>query len=157
MTTDETLRHFEQIELKMAELYRSLAHRFQHQQILGRLFVKIADEEVIHANQIRFELRMIRSAGLERRDTGYPVDYFRRLTDSIDAFLGRRPLPSLTESIDLASRMEATAAENLHHEIAIAAMPSMAPLFRGLEQGDRAHLALLKNIKQTAANKEVAA
>ena len=157
MITVEVLKQIELVELKMAELYRSLAIRFERRNALARELAGIADEEVAHADLVRFKARMILSGGGGLRDAGFPDAYFQRILDAVDEFLAQRPWPSLAESLEFSAKMEGTAAESLHQDLAVDDMPALSALFRSLKQGDEAHLARVERLSCMVRGAEAAA
>jgi rubrerythrin len=76
-----------------------------------------------------------------------------RLLQEIEDFKELHRTPSLTQAIQFAIELEASAAENLHRSLIAEANPNLSPLVEQLAGDDDRHLEMLESLQAKIAQK----
>lgn len=145
----EVLKQYEELEAKMAELYRMFSESFAQDEQAALFFYRLSGEEMSHRDLIRFQLRLVQkdSAVFDGIDLELPA--LNSLLAKVGAIFQSPRTWSLKEAIRFALAMENDAGEFHLRSRNIQPDQPLSQLLHSLGRADRAHGLALVELAET--------
>jgi rubrerythrin len=140
MEISKVLDELEKLEKAMATTYEWMAEIFDADEGAAAFFIRMARDEVSHANLVKYERRLVRAdpdAFASRVDV--PPNAIGNAFECIAQFRRSNPAPTLVQVLRFALKMEADCAESLHREVVLQANPNLGALIGNLAKADVRH------------------
>ena len=138
------LSRLEKLEESVAGLYGWLAEVFADDQEVSAFFSRMKLQETSHAGLVRYERRLVRSAGDSFEDLDLDAAPIEELEGWIREFREGPIGPSLGQALLFSMKVESHAAESLHRDAMTRANPDLRALIDSLSRADRQHFEELK-------------
>lgn len=133
----------QQLELRVAELYRWLADVFAADREASGVFFRLSLQEQTHANLIAFQRRVILHGGGPVAVPDIDLRGVAEVIARVDEFRASTPRPTLEQAVAFAVSLEEGAAEQVHSRLLRGCDSPLATLVRSLAADDLRHKELL--------------
>jgi len=155
MQLEQALVALISIEEKMSEYYEWLSGCFGHDTEARACFEQLAAQEKGHAEQLRFQQRVVRNSKVNGEVALDPLE-IEGLIRKIEDFRRRNPRPLLPHAILFALKLEASDVEAMYSKLLEEAAPEIARLAKGMSNADQKHVSLLQSLlaKKKAQSRE---
>lgn len=154
MTILKILDTLQQLELRVAELYRWLSDVFAADREASGVFFRLSLQEQTHANLIAFQRRVILHGGGPVAVPNIDLGGVAEVMAQVEEF--RTGKPSLEEAVAFTTSLEDSAAEQIHTRLLSKCDSPLAALMRSLAADDLRHKELLGTLTKRFARQSVA-
>ena len=134
------LRHLEELEGRMADLYERFSRQFHEDKEAAGFFYSLSLEEISHRDLIRYERRLVsKNPGLFSR-VEINIEEIREACAKIEGIIGSDGPFSLKQAVLTSLGFEKEAAECHYRSVMTRSNPGVAGLLDSLCQADRDHV-----------------
>lgn len=134
------LRHLEDVEQRLAKLYRLLSEKFAEDAEAAFVFYRMSLEEKSHASLVQYQSRLARQN--PKLFPAVPFDLDAMLADKValNKVLDRFGVLDLEAAVTTALELETAYFESHCRAATSAAVPELSRLLASLGAGDEAHI-----------------
>ena len=137
------LNDLEKIETGLREIYAGLAERFSDHVPYRNLFLALSRDEEAHADQIRYQKRLIRQNPGDFSHVTVDLTGMEEILAFLRHLLDNPPVATPEEGLRLAIDLESISQEKMYRSVIVDSCPALKPLIDNLTRFDREHLARL--------------
>ena len=145
MNVLRVLRTLEEVELRMARLYRWMSESFADDEEAPGFFFKMSIQERSHANLLRYGRKLATNNPDEFADTDVDLQPVDDLLEEIDRFCNGSSMPSVEDALRFAVQLESHPLENIHRAVLVTANPDVANMINSLANADEEHIKVLES------------
>ena len=139
------LRHLEDLELRLAKLYRLFSEKFEDDAEAAFVFYRMSLDERSHASLIRYESRLVKQNPKMFPPVRFDLDEILAEKVQLNRILDRFGVLGLQEAVCTSLDIEGFAAESHCRSAVAASVPELGRLLASLGAADKAHVKQLKD------------
>ena len=130
----------EQLETRMADLYTWFSHVFREDEEAAAFFNRVSVEEVVHANIIRYQRRLVSHNPKSFSDITIDISLIEKTIADIAALKNTEPHPVLEDALRKAIELEHCLAEEHFRTAIVKSNYEVSDLLRSLGAFDLRHI-----------------
>lgn len=143
------LRHLENLESKIADLYKEFSRTFSGDEEAVACFSDMSDEEIAHRDLLRYQHSLVRRNPAAFKDVEIDVNTIREATARMERMLAAPANSSLKEAVMTSIGFESDATEGYYRTAMAGSNPEVSKLLDSLCTEDRQHLAKLNEFAKS--------
>ena len=134
------LNNLELIETRMRDIYAALARRFADNEPYRNLFRNLSQEEEHHADQIRYQKRLVRQNPGDFSHVSVDMEGMDEILAFLEHLQENPPTATEAEALRLTIDMESISQERMYRSVIVESCPGLKPLIENLTRFDKDHL-----------------
>lgn len=149
MKIGDILDHLAKVEQTIGKLYAHFSAQFSDNPAAADFFAKLSDDEKMHYDLVAYQRRLVKGNEQFFTDLEFKTDEGDRLVKHAESVIRSGSKLSLKDAVELARKIEATAAEHHHKSLIGKSNAEMGTLIKSLGSADQAHGEQIRKFMQS--------